>query len=177
MATSSRAVARPVGAVVLGQAVRRASQLDARRRGSPDRRPVVLPRPPAPKVRARLRRRVSTRPLVRTGYVRLIGASAVRSRRSSTRQKSCWRPSTKVTGISSPKRSRKVAVGVDVDLDVRLAQVGADPLDDLAGVVAEVAAGPGVERDAGLGALTRAARRPASLDPAQPALLDLAGDA
>ena len=36
--------------------------------------------------------------------------------------------------------------GGDVDLVVRRADLGADPLDDLAGVVAQVAAGLGVER-------------------------------
>ena len=63
---------------------------------------------------------------------------------SSTRQKSWRRPSTRVTGISSPYSSRTAGVVVDGDLDPLLAEVGAHAGDDLGGDLAQVAAGAAV---------------------------------
>ncbi len=102
-------------------------------------------------------------------------ASADRSRCSSTRQKSCWRPSTKVTGISSPKRSSRSGSSRIDDLLEGLPQVGADLRDDRAGVVAEVAARLAVEDDAS--SSLEETERPPPLHAAEPALLHLAGHA
>ena len=84
-------------------------------------------------------------------------------------------PSTKVTGISSANRSLRAGSSRIEHLVVGLAQVGADPLDHRAGVVAEVAARLAVERDPRRS--LEEALTPPPAPAAEPALLDLAGHA